>query len=676
MKIPVMWSYRLALIAFVTATVALAWVLGKGAGLVYLLLYIAATVPGWPLGFALFGRAHALGWVTGALIGYAFSCLTIWGTQLAGAPSRLALVMGWAIATGIVWAACWKRRPPLAALPPWTKRETAALFLVLLLVPALFFFPYKNLGARDSEGNKNYRAYFTADFIWHTALTAEMTKGAVPPVNPYLGDRPLHYYWSYFLVPAAVAARGPAALADVELCLKLNAVFSGVLFLASVMLFAWSIVPSAAAAALGTALVTVAASAEGNYALYDLYRDGRALSDVTNLNIDAMSAWSFGGLRIDSLVRSMWYNPQHSLSCAMGLVALPVAVYAGVRASLPAVAVAGVALGASTIFNPLIGGILSLIYGLIVIADALADPKAVKGIVRHVVAALPVGCAVYWTIWNQMVEGSEAAVAFGLIGYARIAPVTTLFVSLGPVLIPGALSLATTWRAPLRVWPPIAGFLVGLVLFYFVTLSVEGSYIGFRAGQILQVSLAPLVALFLSQLLSWRWSMAAVAVALIAVAGLPTTLIDTFNAQDINNRRMGPGFRWTVSLSPQDQEALGWVRGNTDPDAIVQIDPIERGRETWSHIPTFAHRRMWAGKPILWIDVPVYETRSRDVHRLYRTGSVAEACRLARGRIDYLYVGRVEREQMGPEALRKFSARGSCFSLVFENAEVQVYRVQ
>jgi hypothetical protein len=400
------------------------------------------------------------------------------------------------------------------------------------------------------------------------------------------------------------------------------------------------------------------------------------LSDVTNLNIDAMSAWSFGGLRIDSLARSMWYNPQHSLSCALGLMALPVAVHAGARAPLPAVTVAGVALGASTIFNPLIGGILSLIYGLIVIADALAHPKALKGILRHVVTALLVGCAVYWTIWNQMVEESEAAVRFGLIGYARIAPVATLFVSLGPVLIPGALSLVTAWRAPLRVWPPIAGFLVGLVLFYFVTLSVEGSYIGFRAGQILQVSLAPLVALFLSRLLAWRWPIAAAVVVLVAAAGLPTTLIDTFNAQDINNRRMGPGFRWTVSLSPQDQEAFTWIRGNTAPDAIVQMDPITRGRETWSHLPTFAHRRMWAGKPILWIDVPLYETRSREMHRLYLTGSVAEACRLARGRIDYLYVGRVERERMRPGALRKFSARGSCFALEFENAEVQVYRVQ
>lgn len=668
--------HRVTPVAFIAATVSLAWILGKGAGLVYLLIYVAATVPGLPLGFALFGRAHAFGWVTGALIGYALSCVTIWAVQMGRAPSTLALVMGWAVVTALTWAAGRKQRPPLVALPVWTRQDTTALSLVLLLASALFFFPYKNLGGYDSEGNRNYRAYFTADFIWHTALTAELTKFAEPPVNPFVGDKPLHYYWSYFLVPAAVASRGPAILADVELALKLNAVFSGLLFLASVMLFTWSVVPSATAAALGTALVTVAASAEGNYALYDLYQRGRPLSGVTNLNIDAMSAWAFGGLRIDSLARSMWYNPQHSLSCAAGLMSLPVAAYAGVRASIPIAALAGVALAASTIFNPLIGGILSLIYGLVVIADGLAHPREWKGLFHHVVTALLVAVAVYWCTWTQMVEETEAAVRFGLLGYARIAPVATLFISLGPVLIPGALSLLVAWNAPLRVWPPVAAFLVGLVLFYFVNLSVEGSYIGFRAGQILQVSLAPLVALSLSWLLSWRRSIAAAAVVLITVAGLPTTLIDTFNAQDIYNRRMGPGFRWTVSLSPQDQEALTWIQRNTAPDAIVQMDPIARGRETWSHIPTFAQRRMWAGKPLLWIDVPSYETRSREMHRLYRTGDVTEACGLARGRIDYLYIGRVEREAMPKGAFSKFTAKGSCFSLAFENTEVSVYRIR
>ena len=88
-------------------------------------------------------------------------------------------------------------RQALVALPPWGKAEARTFVLLLAIVPAVFVFPYKNLGAQDAQGNRFYRAYFTADFIWHTALTAELMKYDMPPINPYLGDRTIRYYWTY-----------------------------------------------------------------------------------------------------------------------------------------------------------------------------------------------------------------------------------------------------------------------------------------------------------------------------------------------------------------------------------------------------------------------------------------------------------------------------------------------
>ena len=74
-----------------------------------------------------------------------------------------------------------RERPALVELPPWTAHDARILVFLLLLVPAIFVFPYKNLGAQDAHGNRFYRAYFTADFIWHTALTAELMKYDMPP---------------------------------------------------------------------------------------------------------------------------------------------------------------------------------------------------------------------------------------------------------------------------------------------------------------------------------------------------------------------------------------------------------------------------------------------------------------------------------------------------------------
>ena len=44
----------------------------------------------------------------------------------------------------------------------------------------------------------------------------------------------------------------------------------------------------------------------------------RALRDI---NIDAITAWHFQGLRLDGLPRCLWYVPQHSMSYALGLIA-------------------------------------------------------------------------------------------------------------------------------------------------------------------------------------------------------------------------------------------------------------------------------------------------------------------------------------------------------------------
>ena len=170
---------------------------------------------------------------------------------------------------------------------------------------------------------------------------------------------------------------------------------------------------------------------------------GRSIGELKNVNIDALTAWEFRGLRIDSLVRSMWYNPQHSMSAALGLLAMPIAGTAGVGASLGAIAAAGLVLALSTTFNPLIGGLFLLIYGAVVAADAIRI-RQITPLLRHTVAAALVATAVVWCVANDMVEGAAGVVVYGLGGYARNAPLTTLVLSLGPLLVPALLAL----------WPP------------------------------------------------------------------------------------------------------------------------------------------------------------------------------------------------------------------------------
>jgi len=65
-------------------------------------------------------------------------------------------------------------------------------------------------------------------------------------------------------------------------------------------------------------LVVLASSAEGFAAIVDLLSRGRPLSALREVNIDAITAWWYNGLRIDGVHRTMFYNPQHSLSGLLG----------------------------------------------------------------------------------------------------------------------------------------------------------------------------------------------------------------------------------------------------------------------------------------------------------------------------------------------------------------------
>jgi hypothetical protein len=203
-------------------------------------------------------------------------------------------------------------------------------------------------------------------------------------------------------------------------------------------------------------------------------------------------------------------------------------------------------------------------------------------------------------------------------------------------------------------------------------LSVDEYWVGFRTGHILQILLIVLVAAGFARVRG-RWS--AVLLALLACIGAPTTLIDYWNAQDTGNRRMGPGFHWTVTISPDQEALLDWIRTSTPLTAVVQMDAIARGRETWSLIPSFAQRRMAAGLPISLLNTPEYRARSEQVREMYATHRAETAWRLARRLgIDYVYADAVERAAY-PGGIGKFDAAPSYFESAFRRGDAAVWRV-
>ena len=118
-----------------------------------------------------------------------------------------------------------------------------------------------------------------------------------------------------------------------------------------------------------------------------------------------------------------------------------------------------------------------------------------------------------------------------------------------------------------------------------------------------------------------------------------------------------------------------WIRGNTPRTAVVQAEPIVRGRETWSLIPTFAERRMATGNALALLARPTYEERNRLIQGIYSGSDAHLAWQQARALgIDYLYVDDTERTAY--PHVSKFDAAPDLFEPVFRNAEAVVYALR
>jgi hypothetical protein len=623
-------------------------------GLLYGLFYAGAIAPGVFLGRRLAGKGPA-GCIVGGVLGYGLTQLALWLPITLHVPSPLAFVAAWIAEAALLGVVARRITAPILAFPSAGVADARALALILLLTTVVMWIPYRNLGRADSTGTRYYRAYFTADFFWHTALSAELGRYSSPPRDPYMASREMHYYWTYFLLPSVVAHESPAPLNDVQRALKVNAWLSSLLVIGMLYLFVRTAVPLPGAAAAAVAVGVLAASAEGAFVLQQLWRAGRPIADVTDMNIDAITNWQLGGLRIDGLPRGLWYNPQHSFACALGLVGALVAAE-GAKASRGAIWLAGVSLGLSTCFNPFVGGVFAIVYGLSIALDAVRSPDTIRTLARHAQAAIPVAAGVAWCVMNKVAGGAGNAVHFGFSGSAAQNTLSSLLLSTGPVLLP---AIAGLWPRPGLAAQParvaIVGIVVALLLMHLLTLS-ESSWVGFRTGQILLLML-PLLIARLFWALARRGIAAAIAVpVLVLLVGLPTTIIDTYNAQDIGNRRLGPGFRWTVPVTAPQQAAFTWVRGHLPEDAILQMEPILRGRDHWSLIPSFAQRRMSAGMPISLLPTPEYRAGSEEVQRIYRTTDAREARDLAKSRgIQYFYIDEDDRAAYA-EGMAKFDA--------------------
>lgn len=674
---PSRWAMTGVGIACVATLVAGAGPLGAGLALAS---HLAMAAPGVALARAVAPGSWLAALTFGPMVGFALSTFGMFLLWAAGLHGGYLLVVGPALAWLLIGPA--RRLAGRLDLPAGTAADRRAVLLVLCLVPLLVARPFSQVGATRPEGQV-YRAYFTADYVWRRALVAEIVKEDFPPKNPFYRNDPLHYYWFGHL-PDAVKYRAFGRVVDVDALLLGSSVMVDLAFVLVVYGLARLVVPVPWAAAAGAIWAFLFTSFEGVAGLWVEVQANQPWWAVRYVNIDAVTRWFFNGMPIDGIHRILWYQPHHALAYSLGFIGLVL------LARRRAVADAGVFLAAGVVFG--LGVLVSSFVALMAVAAACVYEAGVTlrhrawrpALVNAAWAALPLMAAVGVVTELQYIDhqpGVGATLMLGLNEVAARRIWRSAVLSAGPILALGAAGAWVAWRRRIAgVWPLVAVVASSIVIYFYVDIrDHEDVYVGWRVGHVMFIALAGFVGLALhaaTDLGGWRRHAALGGVALLALGAAPMTLIDAYNTQDVTNQTRGPSFRWTLVLTPAELDGLRWLRAETPPDAVVQVDPVVRHTETWAYLPAFAERRMAVGLPLGLVPLKKYEDGSRRIRRMYDVTDPAEAYEIAaRSGVDYIVVGGPER-QAHPGVEERLSHAGPLLPLVFHNDALSIYHVE
>lgn len=669
----------------VTALVLSAWAVVSPLDLLLFLALLAIfTAPGWPLARWVAGDRPdpATRTILALLLGYLAGATIFCLLRVAGVSSPFVVLAACIAATA---ALAWLLRGGRAGIVALIRLETRDLvgLAVLWLVAIAIVGPVFARVGESTSGGLAYRAYFIADLWAHMSVVAELVKGATPPINPYLPTEPLGYYWAYFTLPSVFSALRPGLLL-VDRGIILTDTGAALLFVSVAYLVVRNLGVSALATTVSWVTLILASSFEGAWYLWRQAQANLPLSDFRYFNVDAATRWLRNLPGVDGLQRAMWWTPQHETALAFGLLALLVAVRARRPNSLARGCLDGLLLGGAVAFSSFNGVLLVGWYALAEVLNLAVDRGQGLGrwLLSRSLAAVIVLAFLGLTLVLGMVQRTPNSLIWGWNRYFLRGPWLFVLVNFGPALFLAPLGAARLLGASRRLFVWLAA-LTAVAILVFLLLDIRGhenAYVVFRTAQLFFVVLAVSLAFAID---AWRgWSRAAsvtlfAALAVGILAAVPTAAMDWYNARDITNVRMNPGgFPWTIHVTRDEQAAMQWVQDNLPPDATLQVDALPRGRNTWALGPVFLRRRMGVGNGIFELNPTRFSVGLRDIHAAFSTPD-ADVARdiFRRYRVDYVYVGEVERAANPPGGLAKFDERTDRFQRVYRLGSVEIFKI-
>jgi hypothetical protein len=503
--------------------------------------------------------------IFGSIFGLACGRLCLILTGLYFGPSLIAA----SAALGIVLAAA--LLGAMLGSPvrfPWNDEDQSELNCVLVLNAAILLamaLPYWAFGHLTSRGYA-FIPHFNWDLFNHITHTAELAR-SLPPQNSYFAGRTLHYYWFFYLWPAALVDLAGTTARD-SLILTLPSV--AFLFVGALNCLVRRYTPGLAPRLLAIGLALFAFSYIGVFYFVRLL----LVSIINNLSYYVNTNYSY--------LSHSWYRDFLYEPCSMGaLTYLLFLVYVdatpGYRPGWRSSLLSGLLLGFISITDLFIGMIAFLWFAA---SKGTAFLRSGRDRVEVMGSMLVSASIVLGGLALQLFpsrSGGTYGVRPEIHPIAKYGPIY-LLVELGPLFVFGIAGLFLCMRrSRFKPYLPMSFLLVlALILGFTLVVPYEPNLVIRKAIKVVQVPMVVFAAVACGRYLELPTFHR------VRLLGLPVILAGTLSPcsdillyTDFDAKRVDK----TTYVSPSKMRVLEWLRDCTNSDTVVQIlDEVRPGR--------------------------------------------------------------------------------------------------
>jgi hypothetical protein len=634
--------------------------------LLSVILFLIFCFPGIPLGIWLCGRNvknQPEGFFYGLLAGHIISTILIVGLVYLFPFSWLTGVLYTIIIISSILITIWRLglfriqmsyQAPLS-LRPWGKGDYLVLLTSLIIFLALATPPQLNMGRETPSGYAFYGS-FAADSLRNLAFIAELSKGEIPPQNPYVSGNTLHYYWLSYIAPATIykILGKKDSLQDL---LTGYTLFAGFLFLtiffSTLRLYTHHIFPLG----VGMFILLLATNYKGFYLWWTFPGNTQSFIDqMLHFKIEA-STLRIWRVAIMGLYRYLLVAPQHLFALAFFLMgwtlctnderrmqndelmhrsprlSLGQALFITPRSFILTSFLIGILFG----YSGFIGLIAITWYGGCLAVACFSSKKALKenlSMFFMAIGILIIPLVIFYSL--KMIVPGRGDLLFSLNKTFLKDAFQIFFVNLGPGFVLGTLGmLVALWtlirsRSSSFLLPNF--WLMGICLFLFTMVVVQNFWeVTLKSSLVMVLNLIFFSVWFLDFVWKWLqklearsqgsgvrsgissiWFLALrlssgqasgpstqlrtglwLLLMLLCLPAIPTAILDAY----IYTKSTSPVDTDFIGL--EDMKAFTWIRDNLPERSIIQGVPQGFDEEdvqvNYAGIPSFAQRRTALG---------------------------------------------------------------------------------